>query len=384
MQYISLHAFHFIYFIVTGISTFVPKFYAEIGMSDSQIGFLTSVPTLIALAFMPLLGALTDRVSKKRYLLSILMLLLTASSFLVYGSKNFFWLIFAVTVYTIVSTSIHPMATTISLEYSRQIHKEYGPIRLSGTAGYQVGALLVGILLTASLVNLYPLMGLVSFIAFFVTFMMPNVEGHQHKQKKVPITRLFADRHLMWLYIIIFFATISSQFYASFFSKHLGDLGMSNTTVSVITLLSVMLELPFLYFGDRIAKKTNVWNWLMLGIVCNGIRWLGLAIFTSPIPIILFQLPGVTVLACFEFFPALYLTRRVAPELTGSAQSMLTLTSFGAAKIIGSLLGGQICEVTGIPAMFAFFGAMLLIGAAAFWKLTRKLIATETVLNLGD
>ena len=49
MRYASLFAYHFIYFITTGMSTFVPKFYGEIGLSDSRIGLLTSVPTLIAL-----------------------------------------------------------------------------------------------------------------------------------------------------------------------------------------------------------------------------------------------------------------------------------------------------------------------------------------------
>ena len=38
MRYASLFAYHFIYFITTGMSTFVPKFYGEIGLSDSRIG----------------------------------------------------------------------------------------------------------------------------------------------------------------------------------------------------------------------------------------------------------------------------------------------------------------------------------------------------------
>ena len=384
MRYLSLYIHFFVYYISIGISTFVPKFYGEIGMTDGQIGVLTSVPTLVALAFTPLLGQLTDRVSKKRYLLAALLLVMTAFCMVITPRLSFLLMLAAVSGYSICSTSIQPMATTIALEYTREIHRPYGPIRLLGTVGYQAGALLVGYLLSESLGSLYPLIGVVTLITCAATFMMPNVEGHQHHRKKVPLTRLFADRHVRWLYLIIFLATVSSQFYASFFTKHLGDLGMDNASVSWITMFSVMLELPFLYFGDRIARRTNVWNWLIIGMLCNGVRWLGLAFCKSPLPIILFQLPGVTVLACFEFFPALYLTRRVAPELSGSAQSMLTLTTFGAAKIVGSLIGGQICERTGIPALFAFNGAMLLVLVVVLWKITRRLVSTETVLVLGD
>ena len=79
MRYASLFAYHFIYFITTGMSTFVPKFYGEIGLSDSRIGLLTSVPTLIALLVAPALASLTDRVSRKRYMLSAMLLFVAGS-----------------------------------------------------------------------------------------------------------------------------------------------------------------------------------------------------------------------------------------------------------------------------------------------------------------
>ena len=383
MRYASLFAYHFIYFITTGMSTFVPKFYGEIGLSDSRIGLLTSVPTLIALLVAPALASLTDRVSRKRYMLSAMLLFVAGSCLAVARATSFLPLLAVVSVYTVFSTAAQPLATTIALEYTRETHQAYGPIRLLGTVGYQAGALLVGAILSQSLNNLYPLMGAVVLVALATTFAMPNVEGHQHKRERIPLTKLFSDRHVRWLYILIFLITITSQFYISFFSKHLGDLGMDNATVSWITLLSVLAELPFLYFGDRIARWTNIWNWLLIGAIANGVRWLGLALSRSALAIILFQIPGVTVLACFEFFPALYLARRVSPELSGAAQSVLTLTTFGAAKIVGSLLGGVICEYTGIPALMAFNGAALLVGSIAIYRFTRGLIRDDTVRSLG-
>lgn len=383
MRYISLYIYHFVYFLMVGAATFLPKFYGEIGMTDGQIGYLTSVPTLVALAFSPMLGSLADRVSKKRYLLSFLLLMMAAACFLAGRCGHFLALLAAISFYTIFYTSAQPLSTTISLEYTREIGKPYGPIRLLGTVGYQAGALLVGAVLSQSLGSLYPLMGAILVVAFGITFTMPNVEGHQHSRAKIPLTTLFADRHVRWLYLMIFLASISTQFYMSFYTKHLGDLGMSNAVVSWITLLSVIAELPFLYFADRIARRTNIWNWLLIGMAANGIRWLGLAFSRNALPIILFQIPGVTVLACFEFFPSLYLNRRVPVEQSGAAQNTLSLTIFGAGKIVGSLIGGQICERTGIPALMAFNGAALLVCCAILWIPTRKLIQRETVLKIS-
>ncbi len=377
MRYISLFVFYFVYFISTGMSTFIPKYYGEIGMTNGQIGLLTSIPTLVALAITPLLGTLTDRIPKKRYLLSLLMLALAGACFLVPYSTGFVALLAIMSVYTVVGNNVLPVMSTISIEYTSQIGKSYGPIRLMGTVGYQIGALLIGVILSTSLKSLYPMMGVSVLIACATTFLLPDVKGHQHKKEKVPLTKLFADKHLRMMYIMIFFATISTQFYQAFYTKHLGDLGMNNQVTSIITLLAVILELPFLYFGDRLYKKTNIWNWLLIGMLFNGVRWLGLAFSKTAAVNILFQLPGVTVLACFEFFPALYLNKRVSPELAGGAQSMLSLVSFGAAKVVGSLIGGQICQYTGIPALFAFFGVWMLVGIAIFWLPTRKLARSE-------
>lgn len=382
MFYTMLCVYHFAYFIVTGISTFIPKYFGEIGMSNAQIGVLTSVPTIVAMIVMPTLGLWADRVPKKRYLLSAMLITEALICFIVPYSTSFLTLLAVISVFTIISTSIHPLQTTIALEYADSVGKSYGFIRLLGTAGYQAGALLVGIILSGSLKNLYPMMGVFTLIACVFTFALPNVEGHQHsKAEKVPLSRLFTDKHVKMLYIVIFFCTITTQFYMSFYTKHLGDLGMSNTTTSIITLLAVMAELPFLYFGDRLYKLTSMWNWLLIGMLANGVRWIGLAFSQNAVLNILFQIPAVSVLACFEFFPALYLNKRVPAELIGSAQNTLSLVTFGAAKIIGSLLGGQICEFTGIPAVFAFNGVMMLAGFALFWKLTRRMIREEKAEN---
>ncbi|MDD3410899.1 MAG: MFS transporter [Eubacteriales bacterium] len=382
-RYSALYVYFFLYFIVNGLTTFLPKYYGEVGMTDSQIGMLTSIPCLLAVSFMPLMGALSDRVSKKRYLLALWLLMMAGISFVTVGRGSFWALLVAMSLYVTFGVAVSPIANTISLEYCQSSGRPFGPIRLMGTVGYQAGVMLIAIVLTHSLRNLYLVMGIVLLASCAATFFMPNVEGHQHNAAKVPVRAIFADRHVCWLLGLILFATVSTQFYESFFTKHLGDLGMSNTSASWITMLTVLPEIPFLFFGDRIIRRTNVWNWLLIGILLNGVRWLGLAVCTTPLSILCFQAVGVSVMACFEFVPAFYLARRVAAEQSGTAQSLLGLTTFGVAKIIGGLLGGLICEHTGIPAVFAFNGAALLMGGVIFWKPTRRLIREEESAQVG-
>jgi len=382
MHYFSLYLHHLVYFLMLGASTFLPKLYGEMGLTNGQIGVLSSIPTLFALVLMPMFGIMSDRVSQKRHLLFILMLLLAGSSALAFYSEGFLLLFVATTLYTIFSNAVRPVTAAISLEYTRKIGKQYGPIRLFGSIGYQLGALLVGAVMSYSLKNLYPLMAVITLAAAATVLIMPDVKGHQHKRQKVPFTRIFADRHLCWLYLLILLCGIGYQFHASFFTKYLGDLGMSNSIISWITVLGVMAELPFFFFGDKIARQTNIWNWMLLGMLLCGLRWVGQAYATAPLPIILLQIPGVAITACLDFFPSIYLSRKVSDEQLGTAQSLLTLTTFGAARVIGSLIGGKVCEYVSIPTVFLANGIFLLAVCVLLWRPTRRLIQKENVLKL--
>lgn len=377
MHYGSLFLYHFTYFIINGLNAFLPKYYGEIGMSDSHIGMLMSLPTVAAMAVMPVLGALSDRVPRKRYLLAAELAVAAVICVIIAQLRSFLGLLIGVTAFTACTVSLSPLATSITLEYCAEHRRPYGPVRLLGTIGYQAASVIVGAFMAQNLQSLYPLMAGAALASFGVTFLMPNVEGHQHSKQKVPIRKLFEDRHICWLLGMILFGTITTQFHMSFFSKHLGDLGMDNRAVSAITLLAVLPELPFLFWGDRIMKKLSVWNWLLIALCLNGLRWIAQAVCTDFAPILIIQLLGLSVLACFEFAPALYLSRRVPPELQGSAQSLLNVTAFGVGRVIGGLLGGFICEKTGIPAVYAFNGVMLLVGCVLLWKPTRRLIRAE-------
>ena len=375
--YRALYVYFFISYIARSFPALAPKLYAEKGMAEGLIGVMTSVPSLVAMAFMPLLGSLADRAPRKRTVLLFEHLLMAAACFLFGAMRTFPGMLAAATLCVIFSNASMPNAVSIALEHCGQVRKPYGPVRMIGTVGYQAGMLLSAVLLARNLDGLYPCMGAAALLAGAAACLMPAVKGHQHGRQNVRLTQLFSDSHLRWLYGIILFGTVSTQFYSSFFAKYLGDMGMSNSRISIITFLSVLLEVPFLWFGDRIKRLTNVWNWLLIGLLLNGVRWLGLALFRQTLPIVLIQTLAVTTLALFEFIPAFYLRSRVRPELLGRAQSMLTFISFGAGNVIGGMLGGLVAEKTGIAPVFAFNGAMLLLGAAALYRPTRRLIRED-------
>ena len=124
-----------------------------------------------------------------------------------------------------------------------------------------------------------------------------------------------------------------------------------------------ILGFPVYWYGLLIA----------VGLVLGAIRFALLSVVRAPALILLAQMLSISHLACFEFFPMMHLSRVADSALQASAQSVLQMTSFGVARIIGSLAGGLIADAAGIPAVYGVCGALMLATAAVFYMPMRRL-----------
>ncbi len=391
----TLSAYYFVVFIAMGFSTFASKYFAQIGLSGSQIGLLTSVPALVSMFFMPMWGALADRARYKKLVVAGTLSLAAVFLFLVDGVTDFTRLDFAapdagatrflpllliLVANAFFGQAANPTATAIALEYTEVRGKSFGPIRMMGTVGYQVGALAIGFICVTSLRHLYTYQAFGFLAGGLVALSMPNVRGHQFGVRKVSPFRALKDRRFLLVLGLVLIGTCTTMFYISFFGAYLEEMGVSNRIASIITWISVFLEIPLLFFATQIMRRLSVWQWFIVGYALTGIRWLGFVLahdLGSWQLLLVAQIPAVTAMACFEFFPALYIGRIIAPELSGSAQTLLTLTSFGVAKVLGSLLGGFVSDWVGMRNIFLCFGILLLAAAALLFPLCRRLTRAE-------
>lgn len=370
----TLYLFYAVYFIATGMTTFAPKFYGEIGLTDGRIGLISSVMALVALFLQPAWGVLADRAKYKRTVVAAALALAGGACFLVLpASGAFLPLLLVLTLYNTLLLPAMPVGNAIAIEYTAAHGRSFGPVRMMGTVGYQVGILATGFLLARSLRGLYPAMGAMLLLAAGTALLLPGVQGHQHRRERVSLAALLRDRELVLLMAVIFLGHIGHQFNLGFFSKHLGDLGISNAVAGIIATLSVALEIPFLLVGDRLMKRLSIWSWLMVGLVVGAVRFALLSVLRAPWAIVLAQSLSIAHLACFEFFPMVHLGRVVREELQASAQSVLQMISFGVARIVGSLAGGLIADETGIPAVYAMCGGLMLLTAIAFFIPMRRM-----------
>ena len=379
MRLCILYAYYAIYFMSMGpTANFAAIFYEEIGLNNTQIGLLTSLPVLLGMLALPVFGILSDNARRRRNVIALVLALCAGFSFLYDLTDRFALLMVICTGTALFSQPVLPLSSSLSMEYTSSVGRSFGPIRMAGSVGFQVSALLAGVVFTTSMRGLYRMIGVFQLLAAGLALLLPPIAGHQRERgvRVSPVT-LLRDRRVLLLLLMVFPGTIMSMFYQSFFTKHFASCGASNAMVGLMSVLSVGLELPFLLFSGRLYRKLTVWQWLLLGMAVNAVRWIGVALTQNVMALLALQLLGVSVLACFEYFPALYLSERVAPELLSSAQTTLNFVSFGIARVVGCLLGGALGDVIGVSAVFGLGGLMLAIGLVAFFAPARRMSALD-------
>ena len=371
----SLYLFFFTLFIGNGYTMYASKYLGEMGLTNTQIGLTTAVPAFVAIFAQPLWGVIADRSAKKRTAVVIGLSLAALFALCAHVSAGRFWpLLAALTLIYAMTLPASPVSNSIAIEYTQSTGAAYGPIRLAGTLGYQLSILAAGFLMSESLTGFYAVYAAILLAGAGSAALMPPARGYQHGGKKVPLTELLKNRKLVTILGLVFLAQVAAQFFNAFFTKHLGDLGVSNGVTGVITTLTVVMEIPFLFFGDRLFSRMSIFKWMWLGLLVNGLRFFALSFAHTPVVILLTQLPSVALFACFEFFPALWIGQQVSREVSGSAQSVLQMTSFGLARIVGSSAGGALAELLGIGMVFRLSGALLLAAALiTFIPLCKKL-----------
>ena len=370
---LSLYIYYTVYFLSIGLTVYATKYFGEIGLSDSQIGLITAVPAFAALFLQPLWGSLADRA---KYMRSVLIGALAIASVFCFleplAVGNYWLLLIVLTLFSAFTLPALPVGNAISIEYTGSHGYNFGPVRMMGTVGYQVSILVMGFVFSASLKNLYPVLGAMTLVAAASARLLPPVRGFQHDKERISFTVFFKNPDLRMLFIVVFLGQLAGQFSIVFFSKHLGDLGVSNSLTGVISTLAVSLEIPFLLFADRLMKKLPIWTWMWIGLAVNSVRFLALSVVRAPGLILAAQILSVFQLSCFEFFPFVYLGRIAPKELLSTVQSTYQMVAFGVSRIVSSLLGGLIADYTGIHAVFGINGALLLAAAVLLFVPLRR------------
>lgn len=358
-----------------GKTPLLPLYAATLGADEIYLGFIASVSTITGLLFKPLVGLLSDRHGRRLWLLI--------------GSGFFIGIPF---VYQFISSPehlvavrlIHGFATAIYGPVSMAMVVELAPENRAGrvglfslgrTGGYILGPALAGFfLLTQQPVELFTIIGLLSFFALIPVLLLP--ERPQKDGAKAAQKRSFwgqmrsglgtaAMTPAVWLagsfeainYTVTYTAKAFLPIYALGVGRNVFEAGLFFTVQQTVT----MIAKPTLsWMADR-YRPLRVISLAAVGLA------MGLIMLTFSVHFAVFFGAAILLgLAEALIIPAstAMIADQIDADNTGAGLGFLGTLQNGS-KIVGPIMAGFLIALIGYEATFQAMAAVILLGCAA-------------------
>ena len=376
----------------TGKIPLLPLFAAALGAGDALLGMIVAVSTFTGMALKPIVGLLSDRWGRRRWLIvgTALFTLVPFAYTLVETPAQLFWI-----------RLIHGMATAIygpvTLAYlagqsRKRLAERLGWFGLAREGGYIVGPALAGVLLLVwSPQAIFALIGVISALAFIPILLLPEPEaeastprpdiGRQLSQALDSARRsgsIWLAGGLEAVNFVVLYAL------KAFLPLYALSVGFSVAFVGAFFAVQEAAHVVLKPFTGRLGDRFGY-----LPVIASGMFLLGGSVLwlvraeAVPALLVVAALSGVAQALIFPSSLALVANRVDGASLGVSMGLVGSMRNCG--KVVGPVLGGLLLQAFEFRGSFQLLG-IALAGIAALMGLravAKRIRAARSVVARG-
>ena len=200
---VRLSAFYAAIFLVVGVQTpFWPVWLAGRGLAPEEIAALFAAAIWIKVIAAPVLGALADRLGRRRAVMTALAGI-AVCGYAALWPATAFWALLGLSVLAMAAQSaLMPLGDTLTLAATRGGGVDYGRVRVWGSISFIAGSLGAGVVLgLASSEIVLPLVAAASLLVFLACRGMPEPRHIVRSPDRRAGLRLVLGDRRFWLFI---------------------------------------------------------------------------------------------------------------------------------------------------------------------------------------
>jgi nucleoside transporter len=251
------------------------------------------------------------------------------------------------------------MALTNSLSF-RQMkdpQKDFGPIRVLGTAGWIVAGLCVGFLRWETTAMPMRLAAGTSILMAVYCLTLPHTPPLGRSTGfslrglfPVESISMLRDRSFAVFALASFLICIPLQFYYAFTNPFLNEIGVQNAaakmTMGQVSELFFMITIPWFF------RRLGVKYMLIAGMLAWVLRYALFAYGNNGLLVWMLYLGIVLHGICYDFFfvtGQIYVDQKAPAALRAAAQGMITFITYGVGMFLGAWLSGKVVDLYSHP-----------------------------------
>lgn len=351
-----LSVFYFFYFSIIGVYIiFLPKVLSTSGYAASEIGIIFAAAPLVRF-IVPFAFIKGLKINRASFNISLAIMSLSALAF--YFSLDNFYKLLASNISLGVGLSIVlPYVELISLKYLGK--EKYGKIRLFGSVGFILVALVLVKFLSSANVALAYLLVLTVVTSSFAYIIAKKADAHLDKTEESTNDIKILKDWKLWAGLTLM--QISFGSFYNFFTIYVTDHGIDMDTAIYLWSFGVVVEIFMLYFQGTLLKG-NLLLILQGTTFITAFRWMLLFLFPQEVSV-LFLSQALHALSFALFHSAAITYLFYLYRHKSLAQQFFSGITYGFGAFAGALAAGYVYE---LYPKYLFLSATVIALAASY------------------
>lgn len=369
-QIYTLRGLNFGYYATQSILLpLLPIYFMNMGYSAQDIGLFMMVGPFVSVFAQPMWGFISDRFQTLKKLVWLLWLLTIAASVGLFTTSGFTpTLIFVLLLYFFMLPSV-PLLDSLSIKSTQQAGVSYGSIRLWGSLGFTVLALISGFALDAfgGISSIKYMYWATWIIPLSLLFFLKDEKSGGSRLTLAAVAELGRNGRFLWFLMLVFLMSVPHRMNDALFGLYIKDMHASDWMVSLAWALASVSEAVTFAFFYRYMHKYHELALLGIASLLFAIRWTIYALVPVPWVLMLLQLTHSVTYAVFWLVAVQYCVRLVPEAMRSTGQSLLSAVFLGLAGITGGYFGGLIQTAWGGSAMYGLGAALCAVTCLLFF-----------------
>jgi PPP family 3-phenylpropionic acid transporter len=366
-MFVRLSSSYFFYFALLGlVSPFLAIYLNGKGFDSRQIGDCLAILAATKIVAPSLWALLADKTGKPLFVIRLGCLLTLLSFSLLFFLNQYWPITFSLALFTLFWTAVLPQLEVHALATLRRSSKKYARVRLWGSLGFIVLAVISGEAISIYGYQVFTVVGIV-ILACLLASALALTEVKSAKKTETthsPMTGRVLDISFICFFIAGILLQVSFGPYYGFFALFLRDLDYSGLAVGLLISLGVVAEIiVFIYMGT-LFKYCSLKSLLVFSITITGMRWLLMPIVADSILLLsIIQLSHAASFAVYHSASMQFISTHFNKAQQSRGQGIYLGGVYGIGGVIGAYITGILwSDGLGATNAFIFAGCCGLLG----------------------
>ena len=367
-QSLNFALFFFAYYGYVGVfSPYASLYFADRGLSATQIGILMSLMQVMRIFGPNVWGWVADQ-SRRRVLVLRLTSVAAALTFcgMFVGQSFMFFFALMVTV-NLFTSAQGPISEALMLSSMRGDLTHYGRVRLWGSVGFIVLVTLSGYALDWQGIELMPWIALLMLVMVTsVTFSLHEEPATQHAQPSNSVRELLSRKSVLSFFASTFLMIAAHSSLYVYYSLYLSDMGYSKSVIGLMWSLGVIAEILFFFYQAPLFRRFGVRKLMLFSLGIAVIRFLMIGWGAQSLAVLLVaQVLHAATFGVHHSASVATLQRWFAGSLQARGQALYISISYGLGGTVGGLLLSACWDTFGARWVYVLAAIMSLLGLIA-------------------